>query len=125
MCEGLVRRDEEFDQLDEAFNAYKDRTTEWEFSLSTAASAKAVLCSQATIPQTDHAIVRVDLSTVPFSETSATLELSRLRKDDKRLESRVSQLSSMVDDMRLQPAIAKFFIFFAIFKSLRGERDRC
>lgn len=47
-----------------------------------------------------------------------------MRIDIERLEFRVAELSSIVDDMRLQPATAQFSISPAALESLRSEHDR-
>lgn len=73
-----------------------------ESSLSAAAMTQAMLCSQVTTLQTGLSSARACLTPTRLSAVPATAALNAMRSDHERLESQVSDLSSTVDDMRLQ-----------------------
>lgn len=108
--ERLARRDAEFAELDEALIAGKSRVLELELSLSADASKAAMLRSQVVILRAKISAARAALFTASFSAVLETSAPSTMRTDNELFESRVCELSSTVDDIRLQLAVAQSFI---------------
>lgn len=88
---------------------------ELESSLSTAASTEATPRFQVVIQQSDLSALLADLTTARSFADSTTSALNTLRTDNERLESRVAELLSTVDEIRFQLATAQSYISFAAF----------
>lgn len=121
----LPHRDVEFAECALKFIACKDRVSELELPLLKAALTEATLCSQASTMQTNLANVPTDLPTARFSATLAKSELKQLRTNNDRWETRVLDLSSRVDNKRLQLTVAQFSASSAVLESLCCEQLTC
>lgn len=117
--------DAKFAEGNEAFIARKNSVLELEPSLSTDASTEAMLCSQVITLQTDLCAARTSFTAEHFSADLATSAVNAMCCDNGRLESRVSELSAIEADRRLQLAAAQSFISSAASESPGSKVDQC
>lgn len=110
LCERLSQRDAEFTELDNAFTAREDRELKIELSIPTASSMETMFCSQGATLQNNFCTACADLTAVHSPAVSTTPALNTMRTDNGRFESWVAVLTSTVNDMRPQLAIAQFSI---------------
>lgn len=92
--------------------------------LSTAASTKAMFCSQVATLRTDHSNARADFTSTCSSAALATSAERKMETYIERLKFWVTVWFSTVDDMHFQFAAAQPSILLASLELLRGERYR-
>lgn len=95
-----------------------------ESSLAKSTSGEANLRSHVCVLQRSLAATCVDLIASQSSIATATAELNRLRADNQRLTSQVSDLTSIAESFGRQHSLSKASISPAAFDSSCGERDR-